>query len=93
MYNYLDKIFPEDKSIEILPMFYERLYFEENKSNKDLQEHINSLNKRIIESKSPEIEKYKLAKDIEEELLKYYMNGHTSLEELNSQAKKLIKFK
>ena len=91
LYNHLNKIYSENDNSEILPMFYERLYFEENKDNESLSEHINILNRRINEGQDSKIIKYKIASDIQKELLNYYNKGHTSLQELNSKVKRLTK--
>ena len=91
LYNHLGKIYEEDISSEALPMFYERLYFEENKDNESLRKHINKLNTKILEGQNPKVLKYRLASDIQNELLNYYNKGHTSLHELNRKVKRLTK--
>ncbi len=91
LYQYMNKIFPEDITTEILPLLYERIYLEENKDNKVLQEHISAINKRIVTSNNSEITKYKIALDIQNNLLEYYNNGHKNIKELHRRIKKLVK--
>ena len=91
LYQYMNKIFPEDITTEILPLLYERIYLEENKYNNILQEHVNTINKRIATYNNPEVKKYKIALDIQNVLLQYYNNGHKDIKELQAKAKELIK--
>lgn len=91
LYQYINKVFQDDITTEILPLFYERLYLEENKDNIFLQEHINNINKRITESNTQEIIKYKIALDIQNDLLEYYNSSSKDIKKLISKAKKLVK--
>lgn len=91
VFPYMHKSFTEDNACEILPLLYERIYLEENKDNEKLREHITAINKIIKESNNSEITKYKIALNMQNELLDYYNSGHTSIDELNKKAKKLIR--
>jgi len=92
VFPYMHKNFIEDNNAcEILPLLYERIYLEENKDNKKLKEHITAINKIIEESNNPEITKYKIALNMQEQLLDYYNSGHTNIRDLNKKAKKLVK--
>ena len=91
LYQYINKIFPENNTTEILPMFYERLYLEENKNNALLQEHTDAINKRITLSNDPEIIKYRLALAMQDELLEYYSKGDIDIKKLTAYAKKRAK--
>ena len=90
-YNYMNKPFAEDITIEILPLLYERIYLEENKDNERLERHVTNINKIAEASNSPEIAKYKIALNMQDDLLDYYYSGHTSIKELDKKARKLVK--
>jgi len=67
LYKKIGKKFKEDNLKEILPMLYERIYIKENPSKK-LEEHLKFLNKKINENST---ESYKIALEIQDELLDY----------------------
>ena len=90
-YKKINSILTENIVNETLPLLYERIYLEENKDNENLREHINNLNRRIINSTDPESKKYKQALSTQDQLLDYYYSGHTSIKDLNKKAKKLIR--
>lgn len=89
--KYINRVIKEDIVSETLPHLYERIYLEENKDNEKLREHISYRNNIIINSTDPQSKKYKQALMVQDQLLDYYYNGHTSIKDLNKKAKKLIR--
>lgn len=87
LYPYLDKKYKSNNQEEILPIFYELLYFLDNPSN-TLKEEIIKLNNKIKNSNQ---EKYKIALKCKKELLDYYQNKKTNFKALTQKAKILSK--
>ncbi|MGN1342477.1 MAG: hypothetical protein ACI4VL_04560 [Bacilli bacterium] len=65
---------------------YEKIYLNEN-PNEELERYVNMLNQKIIESNQIE---YKIALDLQNELLEYYYKIR-NFNKLESKAKKLSK--
>ena len=85
LYNQLGKKYKIEKDKEILPLYYEKLYIEENK-NKELLDYYHYLNESI---KQGNIEEYKIALYISDKLLKDYKINN--IYKLEKKAKRLIK--
>lgn len=82
LYKYLNKKFKLDKSCEVLPMLYERIYVNEINSSK-LLEYANNLDKKITNE-----EEYLLGLKLREELLKDYNYNFNSMKR---KVKKLVR--
>lgn len=87
LYNKIGKKYQSNDTKEVLPILYELLYFEENRS-KELENHLIYLNSKI---KTGSEESYKIALSIKNELLKYYREENPNLTKLQRKAKKLSK--
>ncbi|MBQ8193152.1 MAG: hypothetical protein IJZ46_03675 [Bacilli bacterium] len=86
-YNKLGKYFEIGPEIEILPLFYERLYILENPTE-ELIKYKEFLDNIIIEENR---EEYIIALNSQEELHKYFTEGNTNIESLEKKSKKLSK--
>ena len=86
-YQRLGKYFNIKEEIEILPLFYERLYILENETE-ELRQYKQYLDKSIIEENT---QKYVIALNSQEEMQTYYTEGNTNIEKLENKAKKLSK--
>lgn len=87
LYNKIGKKYKKNDTEEVLPILYELLYFQENRT-KSLEEHLIYLNNKI---KNNSEKSYKIALSIRNELLKYYKERNPNFEKLQRQEKKLSK--
>ena len=85
-YKYLGKKISSNKEIEILPMMYEKLYIEENKSQFG-KEYIEYLDSQITEKSAL---KYRIALDAQQEMLDFY-SKEKNPDKLQDQSKKIAK--
>lgn len=85
-YKKLGKWFEKDVTIEVLPMFYEKLYMLENASE-ELLEYCKYLDEYIDASSD---EEHRLALKIRDELLKEYKYNY-DLYKMEKLSKKLVK--
>lgn len=88
-YNNLNKKYTLKDDCEILPMLMEKIYLKENPSS-TLERYIQYLDTKILESKNKEDYRYKIALDIQSELLEYY-NANNDFEKLKTKSKKLYR--
>ena len=84
LYNKLGKRCKFGQDCEVLPILFERLYIEENKTP-ELLKYYDYLNKMIIDSQDS---KYTLALDLSNELIDYYNNQ--SVGKLDNKVKRLV---
>ena len=84
-YQRLEKYFNINEEIEILPLFYERLFIAENPTE-ELQKYKENLETSIIEENE---QKYIVALNSQEELQNHYQKGNTNIETLKTKSKKL----
>lgn len=89
LYHHIGKRYQRDKDEEILPMFYELLYYIENPT-KELEIKITNLNNEIKENSPLQ---YKIALQSRNEILKYYQKENPNFKQLQEKAKKLSKKK
>lgn len=87
LYNKLGKKVKNDKGAEILPLLYEKLYLLENPNN-NLEIFHDNLNERITENSPIE---YKIALEVQKEMLHYYYEYNPSFNKLEDKAKKLAR--
>ena len=87
LYNKLGKRYKQENDAEILPLLYEKIYLLE-KQNKSLELLQENLNKRITETSPIE---YKIALDVQNEMLNYYYECNPEFNKLEQKAKKLAK--
>ena len=85
----LEKKYTLKDDCEILPMLMEKIYLKENPSP-TLERYIQYLDTKILESKNKEDYRYKIALDIQSELLEYY-NANNDFEKLKTKSKKLYR--
>lgn len=88
-YNNINKKYTLKDDCEILPMLMEKIYLKENPSP-TLERYIQYLDTKILESKNKEDYRYKIALDIQSELLEYY-NANNDFEKLKTKSKKLYR--
>ena len=87
LYNKLEKKFKQEIDSEILPILYEKIYLLENPS-KELEDFLNYLNNRITKDNLNLIQ-YKIALEVQDEMLKYYNEEKPTFIDLQKKAKKL----
>lgn len=85
LYPYLNKKMKLTKQEEILPIFYELLYYLDNTSQY-LQDEITKLNNQILASGQIE---YNIALKCRQELLQYYKKEQPTFKKLQKKAKRL----
>lgn len=84
LYNKLGKKCNIKKDCEVLPLFFEKIYINEN-NNLKLLEYYDYLNNFIVNNGK---EEYLLALDLIDDLVNYYDNQN--IDKLNSKVKKLV---
>lgn len=89
LYNNLEKKFKQGTDSEILPLLYERLYLTENK-DKEIENFLNYLNNRISEDPLNLIQ-YKIALEVQQQMLSYYQEKNPNFTELQKKAKKIAR--
>lgn len=87
LYNKLGKKYKQDKDSEILPLLYEKLYLLEN-PDKNLEPFKKKLNENITENSPIE---YKIALEVQNEIINYYQEYSPNLNKLENKAKKLAR--
>lgn len=88
-YNNLNKKYILQDDCEILPMLMEKLYLKDNPSP-TLDRYIQYLDAKILESKCKEDYRYKIALNIQSELLEYYSTNN-DFEKLKNKSRKLYR--
>ena len=85
LHDHLGKKYKRDHDEEILPMFYELLYYTENPT-KELEIQIKNLNNEIKENSPLQ---YKIALEKRKEIFKYYKKNNPSFKQLQEKLKNL----
>lgn len=86
-YQKLRKYFNIGEEIEILPLFYEKLFIKENETE-ELKQYREELDKTIIRENT---RKYVVALNSQNDLQRYYEEGNINVTTLETKAKKLAK--